>query len=103
RFSGGLGTAPPHNPTDRVSAGNLMLLSESRNRDRAARAAISKVGTANAGIAVAATERKNRKITSTTSAMAIASVTFTSLTESRIEIDRSASSSILTAAGIWAR
>src|SRR5215831_21281497 len=91
------------NPTDRVSASNVMLLIEYPNRYMAAQVAISEIGTANAGIAVAATERKNRKITSTTSAMAIASVTFTSLTESRIEIDRSASSSILTAAGIWAR
>ena len=69
----------------------------------AAQVAVSEIGTASAGMMVAAAERRNRKITSTTSEIAIASVTFTSSTESRIDTERSASSSILTEAGIWAR
>src|SRR5215470_12329438 len=91
------------NPTDRVRASKVMLLIEYPNRYMAAQVAIREIGTASAGIVVAAAERKNRKMTSTTKLMAIASVTFTSSTESRIDTERSASSSILTAAGIWAR
>ena len=91
------------NPTDSVSASSVMLLIEKPNPYIAAQVAISEIGTASAGMTVAAAERRNRKITSTTSPMAIASVTFTSSTESRIDTERSASSSILTDAGIWAR
>ena len=80
-----------------------MLLIEKPSPYIAAQVAISEIGTASAGMTVAAADRRKRKMTNTTSAMAIPSVTFTSSTESRIDTERSASSSILTDAGIWAR
>src|SRR6202042_226555 len=91
------------NPTDSVSASSVMLLIEYPNPYIAAQVAISEIGTASAGMTVAAAERRNRKITRMTSPMAMASDTCTSWTESRIDIERSASNSILTDAGIWAR
>ncbi len=47
------------------------------------------IGSARLGMTVAETLRRNRKITSTTSAMARSRVNCTSWTESRIETDRS--------------
>ena len=64
---------------------------------------MSEIGTASAGMMVAEAERRNRKITSTTSAIAIINVVCTSFTESRIDCERSMRTSISTAAGTWAR
>ena len=61
-------------PTDSVSASSVMLLMEKPNAYIAAQVPISETGTASAGMIVAETERRNRKITRTTSAIAIASV-----------------------------
>src|SRR6202048_2393940 len=91
------------NPTDRVSASNVMLLIEKLNAYIAPQVAISEIGTASAGMTVAETERKNRKITRITRPTAISSVACTSATESRIEIERSFSTAMLTDAGICAR
>src|ERR1700686_1062843 len=91
------------NPTDRVSAMSVRLLIEKLNAYMAAQLAMSEIGTASDGMMVAAAERRNRKITATTSPLAIARVTCTSLIELRIDTDRSANSSILTDGGIWAR
>ena len=57
-----------------------MLLIEKPNAYIAAQVPISETGTASAGMMVADTERRNRKITRTTSPMAIASVSWTSST-----------------------
>src|SRR5579871_3715127 len=91
------------NPTDRVSAMSVRLLIEKLNRYIAAQLAMSEMGTASDGIMVAAAERRNRKITVTTSAIATAKVTCTSFTELRTDTERSANNSILTDGGIWAR
>jgi len=77
------------NPTDSVSASSVMLLMEKPNAYIAAQVPISDTGTAKAGMMVAETLRRNRKITMITSEIAIASVSCTSDTASRIEIDRS--------------
>ena len=82
---------------------SVRLLIEKLNAYIAAQLAMSEIGTASDGMMVAAAERRNRKITATTSTIAIASVTCTSLTELRIDTERSANSSILTDGGIWAR
>src|SRR6516165_2462332 len=91
------------NPTDRVSAMRVRLLMEKLNAYIAAQVAMSEIGTASDGMMVADAERRNRKITVTTSTTAIASVICTSLIELRIDTERSANSSILTDGGIWAR
>ena len=52
---------------------------------------ISEIGTASAGMKVADAERRNRKITRMTSAIAISRVSSTSATAWRIEIERSIS------------
>src|SRR5580700_10766970 len=91
------------NPTDRVSAMSVRLLIEKLNAYIAAQLAMSEIGTASDGIMVAAAERRNRKITATTSPIAIARVTCTSLTELRTDTERSANNSTLTDGGIWAR
>ena len=78
-------------PTDSVSASSVMLLIEKPNAYIAAQVPISDTGTASVGMTVADAERRNRKITSTTSAIAIPSVTCTSSTDSRTEIERSLS------------
>src|SRR5690242_6604659 len=83
-------------PTDKVSASSVMLLMEKPKAYIAAQVAMREIGTASAGMIVAASLRRNRKMTSTTSAIAIARVTCTSCTESRTEIERSLSTSILT-------
>ena len=56
------------NPTDSVSASSVMLLIEKSNAYIAAQVPISEIGTARAGMMVAAAERRNRKITRTTRA-----------------------------------
>src|SRR6266853_3435503 len=89
------------NPTDSVSASNVILLMEKLSAYMIAQVPIRDTGTASAGMIVAGTERRNRKITRITSEIAIASVTSTSATELRIEIDRSASTSRSIAAGTW--
>ena len=58
-----------------------MLLIEKPNAYIAPQVATSDTGTASAGMRVAEAERRNRKITSTTSATAISSVSCTSITE----------------------
>ena len=58
-------------PTDSVSASSVMLLIEKPNAYIAAQVPISEIGTASAGMMVAEAERRNRKITRMTSAMAI--------------------------------
>ena len=90
-------------PTERVSASSVMLLIEKPNAYIAPQVAISEIGTASAGMSVAETERRNRKMTMITRAIAMISVCCTSSTDARIEIERSFSTSILIAAGICAR
>src|SRR6266446_7760271 len=85
-------------PTDRVKANVVMVVIEKPKAYIAAQVAMSEIGTASAGMRVADNERKNRKITRTTSPIAIERVTCTSSTESRIDAERSFSTSILTAA-----
>src|ERR1700682_6331646 len=91
------------NPTDSVNASMVMLLMEKLSAYITAQVPIKDTGTARAGMIVAGTERRNRKITRITSEIAIASVTSTSATELRIETDRSARTSKSIAAGTWAR
>ena len=50
-------------PTDSVSASSVMLLIEKPNAYIAAQVPMSEIGTASAGMRVAETERRNRKIT----------------------------------------
>ena len=90
-------------PTERVSAKSVMLLMENPNAYIAAQVPISDTGTASEGMMVADAERRNRKMTITTSAAAIPSVRCTSLTEFRMETERSLSTSMLIEAGTWAR
>src|SRR3979409_2446064 len=91
------------NPTDSVNASSAMLLMENPNTYMAAQVPISETGTASAGMIVAGIVRRNRKITMTTRQIAIASVSCTSVTDSRIEIERSLSTSILIDGGTDAR
>ena len=90
-------------PTDSVNASSVMLLIEKPNAYIAPQVAMSDTGTASDGIRVAEAERRNRKITSTTSATAMPSVSCTSTTAARIEIERSLRTSMAIAAGTWAR
>ena len=90
-------------PTDSVSASSVMLLMEKPKAYIAAQVPISDTGTASAGMMVAETFRRNRKITMMTRQMAIASVSWTSLTASRIEIERSNSGAIWIDGGTCAR
>ncbi len=90
-------------PTDRVSASSVMLLMEKPNRYIAANVPTSDTGTASAGMIVAETFRRNRKITMITSPTAIASVSSTSDTASRIEVERSNSGAISIDGGTCAR
>ena len=69
----------------------------------AAQVPISETGKANAGMMVAETFRRKRKITMITSEAAIASVSCTFQTAARIEIARSNSGDIWIAAGTCAR
>src|SRR5204863_5740745 len=90
-------------PTDKVSASIVMLLMENPITYIAAQVPMSDTGTANAGMTVAETDRRNRKITMITSAIAIIRVICTSATESRIDLERSSWTSKLTEAGTCAR
>ena len=90
-------------PTDSVSASSVMLLMEKPKAYIAAQVPISDTGTASAGMMVAETLRRNRKITMMTRQTAIASVSCTLQTASRIESERSNSGAISIAAGTWAR
>src|SRR5215471_8831653 len=90
-------------PTDSVSASSVMLLIEKSNAYIIAHVPISEIGTASAGISVAAAERRNRKITRITRMMAIVRVSSTSVTDWRIEIERSLVTLILTEGGIPSR
>src|SRR5438132_9074492 len=90
-------------PTDKVSASSVMLLIEKSNAYIIAHVPISEIGTASAGIRVALADRRNRKITTTTRIMAIVSVSSTSVTDCRIEIDRSLVTVILTDGGMPSR
>src|ERR1700692_1312285 len=60
-------------------------------------------GTATEGITVAANDRRNRKITITTSPIVRTSENFTSFTDARIAFVRSVNTSSFTVAGIDAR
>jgi hypothetical protein len=90
-------------PTDSVSASSVMLLMEKFSAYMIAQVPISETGTASAGMMVADADRRNRKITMITRPTAIASVTWTSSTDARIESERSFSTSRLIAAGTCAR
>ena len=86
-------------PVAMVSAISVRLLMEKPERYITPKVPTSDSGTATPGIAVAAALRRNRKITITTSAIASASSIFTSVTEARIEVVRSESSSTCTDPG----
>src|SRR5262249_55227283 len=90
-------------PTESVSASNVMLLVEKTNAYISAQGLATDNGTASEGMTVAAAERRNRKITSTTSAIAMPSVTSTSSTEARMETERSIRNCMAMDAGTWAR
>src|SRR5216684_6100583 len=90
-------------PTDSVRASSVMLLIENPNTYMAAQVPINDTGTASAGMMVAGTERRNRKITRTTRQIAMASVSCTSTTESRMETERSISTAMLIEGGTSAR
>jgi hypothetical protein len=64
-----------------------------------AKVPITETGSAKAGMMVAVTLRKNRKITSTTSAAVSINVNCTSLTELRIDTERSLKTDSFAAAG----
>jgi hypothetical protein len=90
-------------PTDKVRAKSVMLLIENPKAYIAAAVPISDTGTASVGMMVAEAERRKRKITSTTSPIATASVNCTSSTDSRTDIERSKRTSRLIAGGNCAR
>jgi hypothetical protein len=79
------------------------LLIEKPNAYIAAQVPISEIGTASAGMSVADTFRKNRKITMITRQTAIASVSCTSNTAARIDVERSNRGCISIPGGTWAR
>ncbi len=82
------------NPTDNVNASSVMLLIENPNTYIAAQVPMIETGTASAGMIVADTVRRNRKMTMMTRPIAISNVSCTSTTNSRTEIERSLSTSI---------
>ncbi len=90
-------------PTDSVSASSVMLLIEKLKAYITAQVAIIEIGTASAGMIVADTVRRNRKITRMTRPIAISRVSCTSATDSRIEIERSFNTCMLIEAGICER
>ncbi len=90
-------------PTDSVKASNVILLMEKPKAYIAAQVPISEMGTASAGMMVAETFRRNRKITMMTRQMAIASVSCTLATAARMESDRSNSGAICIEGGTCAR
>src|SRR5262249_31343548 len=87
-------------PTDSVSASSVMLLMEKPNTYMAAQVPMSDTGTASAGMMVAETERRNRKITRMTRMIAMTSVSCTLNTEARIETERSMSTCMRIDGGI---
>src|SRR6516164_4663872 len=90
-------------PTDSVSASSVMLLMENPNTYIAAQVPIKDTGTASAGMMVAESDRRNRKITMMTRQIAIASVSCTSSTDARMEIERSIKTAMLIEGGTIAR
>src|SRR5262249_6439159 len=90
-------------PTDKVSASSVMLLMEKPKAYIAANVPTSETGTARAGMMVADTLRRKRKITMMTSAMAMPRVSCTSTTAARIDNERSNNGSILIDGGTCAR
>src|SRR5260370_31298474 len=90
-------------PTDNVSASSVMWLMEKSNAYMTANVPHSEIGTASAGMKVAAAERRNRKITMITRPMAISRVSSTSLTDWRIDTERSIATWMFTDGGICAR
>src|SRR6267154_5461191 len=91
------------NPTDKVKASSVILLMEKSSTYMTAKVPHSEIGTASAGIRVADAERRNRKITRMTRLMAISRVSSTSLTDWRIDCERSIATWTVTDGGIWAR
>ena len=87
------------NPTDRVRAISERLSRLKPSRYITANVNTIDVGRASVGIIVALTLRRKRKITSTTRAIASNKENWTSLTDSRIEAERSYRTSRLTEAG----
>ncbi len=90
-------------PTDSTSAISDMLSKLKSIRYITAKVPTIDMGSARLGIIVARTFRRNRKITSTTNPSARTNVNLTSLTDSRIDSERSNRISRLTEAGICAR
>src|SRR5437660_2271859 len=90
-------------PTYNVNANSVMLLIETPNTYIAAQVPISDTGTASAGMTVAEMERRNRKITRMTRTIAMRSDSCTLRTESRIDTERSMSTSMRIDGGIDAR
>src|SRR6516225_1175826 len=90
-------------PTDSVSASKVILLMENPNTYIAAQVPIRDTGTASAGMMVAEIDRRNRNITRMTRQIAIASVSCTSSTDARMEIERSIRTAMLIDGGTMAR
>ena len=86
-------------PTDNVSAISDKLSRLNLSRYITAKVPTIEVGSARVGMIVARTLRKNRKITITTRPIASTKENCTSLTDCRIEIERSLRMSRLTDAG----
>src|SRR5215468_9853086 len=91
------------NPTESVNASSVMLLMEKPNTYIAAHVPISDTGTASEGMMVAESERRNRKITMMTRTTAMTSVSCTLHTDSRIDTERSISTSMRIDGGMEAR
>ncbi len=91
------------NPTARVSAISDRLSRLYPSRCMTAKVPMSDIGSASAGITVARTFRRNRKITITTRQSARKSVNFTSSTEAFTVTDRSLSVAMSTEGGICER
>ena len=90
------------NPTDNVKAINDRLSRLKPSRYITAKVKTIDVGSARVGMIVALTLRRNRKMTSTTSPMANNKENCTSLTDSRIDSDRSyKTSSLIEAGNCW--
>ena len=90
------------NPTDNVKAISERLSRLKPSRYITANVKTIEVGSARVGMIVALTLRRNRKMTSTTSPMANNRENCTSLTDSRIDSDRSyKTSSLIEAGNCW--
>ena len=87
------------NPVATVSAISVRLLIENPARYMKAKVPTSDSGTATAGISVADSVRRNRKITMTTSATASINSNWTAATDASMVVVRSDSTSRLTAPG----